>query len=120
MAEGVESKHQHDKKKKAAAKHKHITAELSFFLDARLPFQKRRRLIDLGTDINNEESGQRADHKHPAPADVRKQSAVNQSGQQITDHVAFLQQSGEEAAAFFGQGFKRQSSAHTPLAAHRN
>src|SRR4029077_16194453 len=34
VAEGVESKHQHDEEKKAAAKHQHVTAEMAFFLDA--------------------------------------------------------------------------------------
>src|SRR5438309_6688073 len=90
VAEGVESKHQHNEKKKAAAKHEHVAAKVSFFFDASLPFQKRRRLIDLGTYIDDQESRQSAYHEHSAPADIRKQRSINQRGQQIADDIAFL------------------------------
>ena len=54
------------------------------------------------------------------PMEARKQQPKGRRSQNRSECVTFLENSGECAAAIFGQGLKRQSSADAPFAAHGN
>jgi hypothetical protein len=83
------------------------------------------RFFDLVVEIKAEECRQGTDHEQDAPVgedagamEVGKERCKQQRSQQIAADVAFLQQAGEESAAFRRQGFQGQRRADTPDAAH--
>ncbi len=49
---------------------------------------------------------------------VGEEQTEERGGEQVAADVAFLQQAGEEAAAFRGEGFEGERCADSPLAAH--
>ena len=84
--------------------------------DARHP---GRGLRDAEADVQHQQRGRCADHEHAAPADVIERVGKYDRGEQIADHVAFLQHSGEQAAAPRRERLERERGPHAPLTAHR-
>src|SRR6266566_5173752 len=83
--------------------------------DARQP---GRGFLDSVADVQHQQCRPRADDEHAAPTDVNEQVRKHDRRQQIADHVAFLEQSGEKAAALRRQRFECQCGTHAPLTAH--
>src|SRR5580698_51256 len=120
VAERIKGEHQDNQKKKTAKVGDDVLREMSLRL-ARYPsLEPGGRFFDLGANVNHQERGQRSDHEHATPSYEREQGAIDQSGEKITHHITFLQQSGEETAAFGGQGFESQGCTDSPLSSHRD
>src|SRR5271155_1244342 len=102
VAERIEREHQDDQEKKIAKVGRDIFSQMTLRFSRHTSLQPGRRFIDFSANVNHQECGQRSDHEHAAPSNEREQSSIYQSGHQIANDVAFLQQAGEKSASFRG------------------
>ena len=102
VAERIECEHQNDQEKKIGQVGRDIFSQMTLRFARHTSLQPGRRFIDFSANVNHQECGQRSDHEHAAPSHEREQRAIHQSGHQIANDVAFLQQAGEESASFRG------------------
>ena len=75
---------------------------------------------DLGANVERQQRGNSAYPEHGAPAEIRQHQSRGHCGQQVTDGIAALENSGEHAAPAHRSVFHDQRCSHAPLAAHAN
>src|ERR1700739_1422001 len=75
--------------------------------------EPRGRFVHFGTNVDDQKSGNRAHHKHTAPANMGKQSAVSERRKKISYHITFLQKPRKEPASFCRKSFKRACGRHS-------
>src|SRR5260370_32504842 len=88
-----------------------------FLLAVALP---NRRFWNAGANVHYQQRRQRTSYKQSAPTEERKYNPVNERGEQNTNGIALLQNSGEQTTCRRRQRFHCQGSAESPFAAHAN